>query len=58
LTAPRGRRRRFRSGSPFLASSSPHLGGIEDGLVSALQDRGLVRKARAREQFRDNLLEF
>jgi len=31
---------------------------IEDGLVPALQDRGLVRKAYAFPQFRDNLLEF
>ena len=31
---------------------------IEDGLVPALQKRGLVRKAYGREQFRDNLLEF
>lgn len=34
------------------------LAEIEDGLVPALQDRGLVRKAYAHEQFRDNLLEF
>jgi FMN-dependent oxidoreductase (nitrilotriacetate monooxygenase family) len=34
------------------------LAEIEDGLVPALQDRGLVRKAYAFEQFRDNLLEF
>ena len=31
---------------------------IEDGLVPALQRRGLVRKAYGFEQFRDNLLEF
>jgi FMN-dependent oxidoreductase (nitrilotriacetate monooxygenase family) len=34
------------------------LAEIEDGLVPALQERGLVRKAYAFEQFRDNLLEF
>ena len=34
------------------------LAEIEDGLVPALRDRGLMRKAYAREQFRDNLLEF
>jgi len=31
---------------------------ITDGLVPALQQRGLVRKAYAHAQFRDNLLEF
>ena len=31
---------------------------IEDGLVPALQDRGLVRKAYEHAQFRDNLLAF
>jgi hypothetical protein len=31
---------------------------IEDGLVPALQGRGLVRKGYAFQQFRDNLLEF
>lgn len=34
------------------------LAEIEDGLVPALQDRGLVRKAYEHEQFRDNLLAF
>jgi FMN-dependent oxidoreductase (nitrilotriacetate monooxygenase family) len=34
------------------------LAEIEDGLVPALQQRGLMRKAYAFEQFRDNLLEF
>jgi hypothetical protein len=34
------------------------LAEIEDGLVPALQDRGLVRKAYTHAQFRDNLLEF
>ena len=32
------------------------LAEIEDGLVPALENRGLVRKAYAFEQFRDNLL--
>ena len=31
---------------------------IEDGLVPALQRRGLMRKAYAHAQFRDNLLEY
>jgi alkanesulfonate monooxygenase SsuD/methylene tetrahydromethanopterin reductase-like flavin-dependent oxidoreductase (luciferase family) len=34
------------------------LAEIEDGLVPALQDRGLVRKAYQHAQFRDNLLAF
>jgi FMN-dependent oxidoreductase (nitrilotriacetate monooxygenase family) len=34
------------------------LAEIEDGLVPALQDRGLMRKAYGFAQFRDNLLEF
>jgi FMN-dependent oxidoreductase (nitrilotriacetate monooxygenase family) len=34
------------------------LAEIEDGLVPALQARGLARKAYAFTQFRDNLLEF
>jgi FMN-dependent oxidoreductase (nitrilotriacetate monooxygenase family) len=34
------------------------LAEIEDGLVPALQRRGLMRKAYAFEQFRDNLNEF
>jgi alkanesulfonate monooxygenase SsuD/methylene tetrahydromethanopterin reductase-like flavin-dependent oxidoreductase (luciferase family) len=42
-----------------LPNVSRHaLAEIEDGLVPALQDRRLVRKAYAFEQFRDNLLEF
>jgi hypothetical protein len=31
---------------------------IAEGLVPALQKRGLVRKAYAHAQFRENLLEF
>jgi FMN-dependent oxidoreductase (nitrilotriacetate monooxygenase family) len=34
------------------------LAEVEDGLVPALQERGLVRAAYAHKQFRDNLLEF
>jgi FMN-dependent oxidoreductase (nitrilotriacetate monooxygenase family) len=34
------------------------LAEIEDGLIPALQDRGLVRKAYEHAQFRDNLLAF
>jgi alkanesulfonate monooxygenase SsuD/methylene tetrahydromethanopterin reductase-like flavin-dependent oxidoreductase (luciferase family) len=34
------------------------LAEVEDGLIPALQKRGLVRRAYAHEQFRDNLLEF
>ena len=49
-------------GDGFLFSmpniSRRSVAEIEDGLVPALQKRGLVRKAYAHEQFRDNLLEF
>jgi FMN-dependent oxidoreductase (nitrilotriacetate monooxygenase family) len=34
------------------------LAEVEDGLVPALQDRGLVRSAYSHKQFRDNLLEY
>ncbi len=34
------------------------LAEIEDGLVPALQDRGLMRTAYEHKQFRDNLLAF
>jgi hypothetical protein len=34
------------------------LAEIEDGLVPALQDRGLVRSAYGHTQFRADLLEF
>ena len=34
------------------------LAEVEDGLIPALQDRGLVRSAYAHRHFRDNLLEF
>jgi len=31
---------------------------VTDGLVPALQQRGLVRTAYGKKQFRDNLLEY
>jgi FMN-dependent oxidoreductase (nitrilotriacetate monooxygenase family) len=34
------------------------LAEVEDGLIPALQDRGLVRAAYTHTQFRDNLLEY
>ncbi len=34
------------------------LAEVEDGLVPALQDRGLVRRSYEHAQFRDNLLAF
>ncbi len=34
------------------------LAEVEDGLIPALQDRGLTRSAYTHAQFRDNLLEF
>jgi alkanesulfonate monooxygenase SsuD/methylene tetrahydromethanopterin reductase-like flavin-dependent oxidoreductase (luciferase family) len=34
------------------------LAEIEDGLIPALQDRGLVRSGYGHTQFRANLLEF
>jgi alkanesulfonate monooxygenase SsuD/methylene tetrahydromethanopterin reductase-like flavin-dependent oxidoreductase (luciferase family) len=34
------------------------LAEVEDGLIPALQDRGLVRAAYSHPTFRDNLLEF
>jgi alkanesulfonate monooxygenase SsuD/methylene tetrahydromethanopterin reductase-like flavin-dependent oxidoreductase (luciferase family) len=34
------------------------LAEIEDGLVPALQDRGLMRKAYEHKHFRDNLLAY
>ncbi len=49
-------------GDGFLFSltnvSRRTIAEIEDGLVPALQRRGLTRKAYGSEQFRDNLLEF
>ena len=53
---------REAGGDGFLLSmpniSRRSVAEIEDGLVPALQKRGLVRKAYGHEQFRDNLLEF
>jgi hypothetical protein len=34
------------------------LAEVEDGLIPALQARGLVRAAYSHAMFRDNLLEF
>jgi hypothetical protein len=34
------------------------LAEMEDGLIPALQKRGLTRRSYAHTQFRDNLLEF
>ena len=34
------------------------LAEIEDGLIPALQDRGLARKSYEHAQFRDNLLAY
>jgi alkanesulfonate monooxygenase SsuD/methylene tetrahydromethanopterin reductase-like flavin-dependent oxidoreductase (luciferase family) len=49
-------------GDGFLFSlpnvSRRTLAEVEDGLVPALQDRGLVRAAYTHRYFRDNLLEF
>ncbi len=49
-------------GDGFLFSlpdlSRRTLAEIEDGLIPALQRRGLVRAAYAHAQFRDNLLDF
>jgi alkanesulfonate monooxygenase SsuD/methylene tetrahydromethanopterin reductase-like flavin-dependent oxidoreductase (luciferase family) len=49
-------------GDGFLFSlpnlSRRTLAEIEDGLVPALQHRGLSRKAYSHPQFRDNLVEF
>ena len=49
-------------GDGFLFSmpnvSRRTLAEVEDGLVPALQDRGLVRAAYTHRHFRDNLLEF
>ena len=49
-------------GDGFLMSmgniSRRSIAEIEDGLVPALQKRGLVRRSYAHAQFRDNLLEF
>ncbi len=46
------------SSSPCPTSTAAPWPKIEDGLVPALQDRGLVRKAYEHKQFRDNLLAY
>jgi hypothetical protein len=49
-------------GDGFLLSlpnlSRRSIAEIEDGLVPALQKRGLFRRAYAHSQFRDNLLDY
>ena len=49
-------------GDGFLFSmgdvSRRTIAEVADGLVPALQERGLARRAYAHAQFRDNLLEF
>jgi FMN-dependent oxidoreductase (nitrilotriacetate monooxygenase family) len=44
--------------SPVMRLNRRYIVEITDGLVPALQRRGLVRSAYGFEQFRDNLLEF
>ena len=48
----------FLVNSPFRRVSRRYVTEITDGLIPALQRRGLVRTAYTYEQFRDNLLEF
>ena len=43
---------------PFLRSSRRYVLEITDGLVPALQQRGLVRKKYSEAMFRDNLLAY
>jgi FMN-dependent oxidoreductase (nitrilotriacetate monooxygenase family) len=48
-------------GDGFMISEAinrRYVAGIADGLVPALQRRGLVRSAYSHQHFRDNLLEF
>jgi hypothetical protein len=49
-------------GDGFLFSlpdvSRRSIAEVEDGLIPALQKRGLVRAAYTHSHFRDNLLEF
>ena len=44
--------------SPVMRLNRRYITEITDGLVPALQRRGLVRSSYTFEQFRDNLLEF
>lgn len=50
----RGRGKR----GPVMRLNRRYVTEITDGLVPALQRRGLARTDYAYEQFRDNLLEF
>ena len=48
-------------GEPYWDESAYYaftLAEIEDGLVPALQDRGLMRTAYEHKHFRDNLLAY
>jgi hypothetical protein len=44
--------------SPVMRLNRRYITEVTDGLVPALQRRGLTRTAYAFDQFRDNLLEF
>jgi alkanesulfonate monooxygenase SsuD/methylene tetrahydromethanopterin reductase-like flavin-dependent oxidoreductase (luciferase family) len=44
--------------SPMMRLNRRYITEITDGLVPALQRRGLVRTGYTYDQFRDNLLEF
>ncbi len=44
--------------SPVMRLNRRYIIEITDGLVPALQRRGLVRTSYTFEHFRDNLLEF
>jgi len=44
--------------SPVMRLNRRYVTEITDGLVPALQRRGLTRTAYTHEQFRDNLQEF
>jgi FMN-dependent oxidoreductase (nitrilotriacetate monooxygenase family) len=48
----------FLISTPVMRVGRRYIAEIADGLVPALQRRGLTRKAYAHEKFRDNLLEF
>lgn len=62
VAAQMGEVMRAVGGDGFLFSmpnvSRRTLAEVEDGLVPALQKRGLARAAYGHQQFRDNLLEF
>ena len=44
--------------SPVMRLNRRYITEVCDGLMPALQRRGLTRSAYTYEQFRDNLLEF